>query len=304
MSRTLAALCALMLVALLIASPLFAQDAPPEEPSPEVQQFIESLKFESGTIALPEAKATLKLQGEMRFLRGDDAERVLSQLWGNPPGSNPLGMLLPSATALTDAGGYAVVLTYNDDGYVSDEEASKVDYDEMLKEMQEGARAANEEREKAGYGTVELLGWADRPHYDSTSNKIYWAKRLKFSGSPQDTVNYDVRVLGRSGYLSLNAVAGMDQLEMIKSEMPRVIELTEFDSGARYADYQAGSDKVAAYGIAALVAGGVAAKAGLFGKLFAALLAAKKLLIPLLIGIGLAAKKVFSMFQRKAGGTA
>ena len=300
MSRTLAALCALMLIAL----PLLAQDAPPEEPGAEVKQFIESLKFESGTIALPEAKATLKLQSEMRFLRGPDAERVLTQLWGNPPGSEAIGMLLPSASALTDEGGYAVVLTYNDDGYVSDEEASKVDYDAMLKEMQEDTRGANEEREKAGYGTVELVGWADRPRYDATSNKIYWAKRLKFSGSPQDTVNYDVRVLGRSGYLSLNAVAGVDQLEMIKAEMPRVIELTEFDSGARYADYQEGTDKAAAYGIAALVAGGVAAKAGLFGKLFAALIAAKKLLIPLLLGIAVAAKKVFSMFQRKAGGTA
>ena len=98
MSRTLAALCALMLIAL----PLLAQDAPPEEPGAEVKQFIESLKFESGTIALPEAKATLKLQSEMRFLRGPDAERVLTQLWGNPPGSEAIGMLLPSASALTD----------------------------------------------------------------------------------------------------------------------------------------------------------------------------------------------------------
>ena len=299
MTRKLAALSALM----LFAVPLMAQDAP-EEPQQdqgaEVRQFIDSLKFESGTIALPEAKATLKLQGDMRFLRGPDAERVLTQLWGNPPGTDPLGMLLPTATALTDDRGFAVVVTYNDEGYVSDEEASKVDYDQMLKEMQDGTRDENAERKKAGYETVELVGWADRPRYDATSNKIYWAKRLKFEGSAHDTVNYDVRVLGRAGYLSLNAVAGIDELGTIKSEMPRMIELTEFDPGARYADYQAGTDKLAAYGIAALVAGGVAAKAGLFGKLLAVLIAAKKFVVVLLLGLAAAAKKLFGMFGKKA----
>src|SRR5262245_7890367 len=116
MTRMLPALVALLLFPL----PLPAQDAPQEVPA-EVKQFVDSLQFESGTVALPEAKATLKLQSDMRFLRGPDAERVLTQLWGNPPGTDPVGMLLPSASALTDAHGYAVVVTYNDDGYVSDE---------------------------------------------------------------------------------------------------------------------------------------------------------------------------------------
>jgi uncharacterized membrane-anchored protein len=286
-------------LALLFVLPLAAQEAPAEGPDPEVQKFVDSLKFESGTIALPEAKATLKLQTDMRFLRGADAERVLTELWGNPPGTEPLGLLLPTASALTDRQGFAVVVTYNDDGYVSDEEAAKVDYDQMLKEMQEGTSAENAERKKLGYDTVELVGWADRPRYDSTSNKIYWAKRLKFGGSAHDTVNYDVRVLGRGGYLSLNAVAGIDQLGTIKSEMPRMIELCEFDSGARYADYAPGTDKLAAYGIAALVAGGVAAKAGLFGKLLALLIAGKKLVILLLVALAAGFKKILGLFRRK-----
>jgi uncharacterized membrane-anchored protein len=308
MIRMLAALGAPIL-ALLLCFPVLAQDAPPAEATPEdqaaqIRAFVDSLKLESGTVALPEAKATLKLQSDMRFLRGPDAERVLTELWGNPPGSNPVGMLLPSAGALTDEKGYAVVLTYNDDGYVSDEEAAGIDYDKMLKDLQEDARSENAAREKAGYGSVELVGWAEAPRYDSTSNKLYWAKRLKFDRAAEDTVNYDVRVLGRAGYLSLNAVARIDQLETIRAEMPRVIELAEFDPGARYADYQEGSDKVAAYGIAALVAGGVAAKAGLFGKLFAALIAAKKLLIPLVLGLFALVAKLVGRFGRKEGKTA
>jgi uncharacterized membrane-anchored protein len=291
------------LLALLFAViPVLAQDEPADAPaddSAQVAQFIQSLHFQSGTVALPEAKATLKLQGDMRFLPGPDAERVLTELWGNPPGNAPIGMLVPSVTALTDENTYAVVVTYNDEGYVSDKEAASIDYDKMLKDMQAETRDGNDERSKAGYGTVELVGWASKPHYDASSNKIIWAKELKFSQGDHNTVNYDVRVLGRSGYLSLNAVANMDQLHAIEAQMPQVIALTEFDEGARYADYKAGTDKLATYGLAALVAGGVAAKAGLFGKLAALLIAGKKLVAVLLVGLAAGAKKIMGFFKRE-----
>src|SRR5436309_1647994 len=84
----------------------------------EIDKFVQSLHFQSGTINLPQAKAALKLQGDTRFLDGRDAKRVLTELWGNPPGDEPLGMVLPSAQALTDDKSFAVVVTYNDDGYV------------------------------------------------------------------------------------------------------------------------------------------------------------------------------------------
>lgn len=50
--------------------------------------------------------------------------------------------------------------------------------------MQGATRDANAERAKAGYPTVELVGWAEPPHYDSTAHKLYWAKDLKFSMPP------------------------------------------------------------------------------------------------------------------------
>jgi uncharacterized membrane-anchored protein len=287
------------LLALLLSTPVLAQEAE-TSPEAEVAKFMQSLHFKSGTIALPEAKATLKLDGETRFLGAEDAERVLTQLWGNPPGSEALGMIVPSESALTSADSYAVVVTYNDDGYVADAEAASIDYDKMLKEMQEETRDSNDARKKAGYGTVELVGWATKPHYDNAAKKLYWAKELKFSENDANTVNYDVRVLGRSGYLSLNAVAGMSQLPAIQAGMPNLIAAADFDTGARYADYNSSTDKLAGYGLAALVAGGVAAKAGLFGKLAALLIAGKKLIIFLLVGIAAAFKKILGFFQRKA----
>jgi uncharacterized membrane-anchored protein len=53
---------------------------------------------------------------------------------------------------------------------------------------------------------------------------------------------------------------------------------------------------VAEYGIAALVAGGVAAKLGLFGKLVALLLAFKKLII---VGVAAVGSAIWKLFKRQ-----
>jgi len=100
-------------------------------------------------------------------------------------------------------------------------------------------------------------------------------------------------VLGRGGYLSLNAVAAMSQLELIQRQMPEVLAMTEFDPGQRYGDFDASTDKVAAYGISALVAGAIAAKAGLFAKLFVLLLAFKKAVIVGCLAVAAAVRKLF-----------
>lgn len=272
---------------------LFAQHVFAQDHSQDVKQFLDSLHYRTGTVEVNGGHATLKLTPDFRYLDADDAQRVLERLWGNPPDNKVLGMLLPANLSPADKGSWAVVITYSDDGHVSDEDAAKIDYDKMLKDMQEGTREANAEREKRGYHSVELVGWAAPPRYDATSNKLYWAKDLAFSGSREHTLNYDIRVLGRGGYLSLNAVSGMSQLPMVQSKMQDVLAMTDFDAGQRYGDFNASTDKIAAYGIGALVAGTIAAKAGLFAKLFAVILAAKKFIIAGLIGVGALLKKFF-----------
>lgn len=100
----------------------------------------------------------------------------------------------------------------------------------------------------------------------------------------------------REGYLSLNAVAPIDQLAQVREDMPQVLAMTEFDSGQRYGDYNESTDKLAAYGIGALVAGGIAAKAGLFAKLGLMLLALKKFVI---LGLAAVAGLFKKLFRRK-----
>lgn len=215
--------------------------------------------------------------------------------WGNPPeGSRGTqGTIVPASVDVFGPGAWAVVLTYIDDGHVDDSDARKIDYQEMLQDMQKSTREANPERQKAGYGTVDLVGWADRPRYDDVSHKLYWAKQLKFNGETNDTLNYDVRVLGRDGVLSMNAVGAMNQLHDIQNGMQSLLKVAEFNPGQRYADFDKSKDRLAAYGLGALVAGGVAAKMGMFAKLFAMLLAFKKVLIAAVVGGGALISKWF-----------
>jgi uncharacterized membrane-anchored protein len=242
-------------------------------------EFEAKLQYRGGEVKLPNGAATLRIPENFRYLDPKDTETLLVQGWGNPTGDNTLGMILPADVSPLGENGWGVVITYEQDGYVSDEDADGIDYEELLKEMKKGAEAENKERAKKGYTTFELVGWASKPHYDKATHKLYWAKEIAFGGGAVNTLNYNVRILGRRGVLVLNAVAGMDQLAAIEQDMQQVIAFTDFNPGYRYSDFNAGTDKVATYGLAALVAGGVAAKAGLFAKLLGVLLAAKKLVI-------------------------
>jgi len=157
---------------------------------------------------------------------------------------------------------------------------------------------------KEGYDAIELVGWASPPRYDSVAKKLYWAKELKFGDSSEHTLNYNLRLLGRRGVLVLNAVANMDQLKLVESATPAILAAVNFQDGHRYADYKDGSDKVATYGLAALVAGGVAAKAGLFKGLLVALLALKKLLVVGVIALVAGVKKFWAWLNGRKATTA
>jgi uncharacterized membrane-anchored protein len=249
---------------------------------------------QQGKIALPGGIATLDLPANFRYLDTADSARLL-EAWGNPPGTESLGMIVPAGVNPMAAESWGVVITYDKDGHVKDDDADGIDYTKLLKEMQEGLQESNAERKKQGYRAMSLIGWAEQPHYDKASHKLYWAKELQSEGAAHHGLNYNIRVLGREGVLVLNAVAGIGQLDQIRTEMQQLTSFTNFTAGNRYADFNGGTDKVAEYGIAALVAGGVAAKLGFFGKMLALLLAFKKLIV---IGVAAAGSMVWKFFKR------
>jgi len=257
-----------------------------------VKSLLGSLDRQQGKVTLPNGVATLNVPDEFYYLSPGDTEKVLVELWGNPPqtAQGILGMLVPSGLSLLDDGSWAVTIEYEEDGYVSDENADEIDYNELLSQMKQGAREANKDRVEQGYEPIELVGWASSPYYDKASHKLHWAQELKFGDSQTNTLNYNLRVLGRKGVLVLNFIAGMDQKEMIESNLDAVLALAEFNQGSRYEDFNPDIDTVAAYGIGALVAGNVAVKTGLFA---AALIFLKKFGVLIVIAIGAFLRKLF-----------
>ena len=273
----------------------------PEQSKMDEAQFLSQLQFRSGKIDLPGGIATLNLPDAFRYLSPDHATKVLVEAWGNPPGQKSLGMIVPANASIFSDEGWGVEITYDEDGHIKDDDADSIKYDELLKQMQEEAQEDNKERIKHGYSAMTLVGWAEAPSYDKATHKFYWAKELRVENEQPNTLNYNIRVLGRKGVLVLNAIARMNQLANIKQQMKHVIAATEFTPGNRYTDFDSKTDKIAEYGLAALVAGGVAAKLGLFGKLFALLVAFKKVLF---VGLAAIGSFFYKLFGRKSKDTA
>ncbi len=265
-------------------------------------QIVKNLKYQQGDIDLRGGLAKLSVPKEFNFLGPDDAETVLVKLWGNPPSEvKPLGLLIPAGMTPLSTNCWVVTIDYDEDGYVKDNDASKINYDDLLKKMQKGIAENNKTRQAQGYPPITLVGWAAPPHYDAATHKLYWAKQLKFGDDPNDTLNYSIRMLGRKGVLELNAVAGIDQFSTIDQQTPQILGMVDFKEGSRYADFDPKVDKVAKYGIATLVAGGAlaaAAKLGLLKGLWVLILAAKKFII-----IGIVALVAFFKKMFKRGGS-
>jgi uncharacterized membrane-anchored protein len=292
-------------LALALAAPAAAQ-SPASTPNEAVDAFEAGapttppgpdLKFETGAVKIG-AVAEATLSSGYVYLADADARFVTEKLWGNLPDPSVIGLILPTKDGEPD-GEWGVVVAYNDDGHVDDEDAGELNYDEILEAMKADMPAANAERARLGLETLQLLGWASPPHYDAATHRIHWAKRLQVQGVPVATINYDIRVLGRTGYLELVAVGGEPELPRMEAGMKELLTQVQFIDGQRYAQYDSGMDKAAAYGVGALVAGKVAAKIGFLAKLGGLLFAFKKVIIVVVIALGAGLAKVLG--RKKAG---
>lgn len=258
-----------LLLLLLVAKITFAQDSENQQLSDEaytrkIDSLNNTFKYQEGVISLQNGIAEIAVPEGYKFLDAKQSAYVLTDLWGNPP-SEVLGLLFPKDIhPISSDFTYAVEITYSEEGYIDDEDAKDIDYDDLLEEMQDDTSAANAERTKQGYPTMDLVGWASTPFYDAATNKLHWAKELKFEGEDTNTLNYNIRVLGRKGFLNLNAIGTIDVLPVFKNDVDEILHSVSFTQNNTYADFNPDVDKVAAYGIGGLIAGKLLAKAGFF----------------------------------------
>jgi uncharacterized membrane-anchored protein len=264
--------CMLILVMALIFFPSMAR----------AEEKAEQLSWQAGpTEVRLSDQATLRLPEGYRFLDREQTLTVLRQM-GNFPSGSELGLVTS-----TNKEGWFVVVEYIDAGYVKDDDAANWNADELFAAIKEGTENDNKQREEQGFPPLVLLGWEEKPRYDAQAHKVVWA--ISSKSQERTGVNYNTLALGRHGYMSMNMVGRLQDLPQLKPHTQTLLNNLNFVEGKRYADFNSSTDKVAAVGLAALIAG-AAFKSGILAKLWAFLIplivAGKKLIILLVVAIG------------------
>ena len=221
-------------------------------------------------------QAVLKLPAGYVFIPAPAATQLMNSM-GNSTDDSLAGVIFP-----TDDKPWLAVVRYINEGHIKDDDAKDWNADELLKNLKEGTEAGNAERSKRGITPIEVSGWAEKPAYDVTTHRLVWSaiSRAKGSASNHELgVNYNTYALGREGYISLNLVTGLAMLPQNKPAATELLAALHFNEGRRYADFNSSTDKVAAYGLATLVAGAAAKKLGLFAVILAFLAKFAKVII-------------------------
>jgi len=242
-----------MLLMLLVLAPVLAFG----QPDPEItREALRSLAWQAGPAEGQLGdKASIRIPQDHVFLDAPNTRRFL-ELMGNPPRDGHF-MLAPANL------GWFAVFSFNPVGYVKDDE--KIDPDDLLKSLKESDAADNEQRKRLGMEALYTDGWHVVPHYDGATKRLEWGVRIRTERNER-IVNYTSRLLGRSGVMSAVLVSDPRSLDADTADFKRALQGFAFAGGEKYTEFKQG-DRVAEYGLAALVVGGAAAAAAKTGLL-------------------------------------
>jgi len=262
--RTLLALVALLSPAVVLA----------QQQGPKVNWVVGPKTVDLGQVA------QLSLPEGYVFLNAADT-RTLQEAVGNVPDGKEVGLVAPAS----DDENWYVVFDYAQVGYIKDDEKDKIDADAILKGISQGTEEANKVRAEKGASAIHVVGWQQPPQYDESTHNLTWA----IIGQDDEggrVVNFNVRLLGRKGVVSATLVEDEAKIVAARPHLDRILSAFSYKPGSRYAEFRSG-DKMAEYGLAALVAGGagaVAAKTGLLAVLFKVLAKGGKAIVLLVAG--------------------
>ena len=289
MKKLLLSLCTAALIAL--ANPVvWAQDADFEN---KAKALLAQAEPGPKTIDLG-AQASMQLPAGMAFLPKQPADKLM-QMVGNGTDPNRYGIIIPTS----EEDDWMADLSYIDSGYIKDDDAKNWDVDALLKNIKEGTKEQHKERAERGIPPLEVGGWVEKPHYDAATRHLIYSVDAKTVGEATPSVNYNTYALGRYGYISLNFVADLDTIERYKPTAQQLLAAIEYRAGQRYADFNPTTDKIAEYGIAALVGGLAAKKLGLLAVIAAFAVKFSKLLIVGAVGVIYGVKKLFGGRRRE-----
>jgi uncharacterized membrane-anchored protein len=246
----------------------FAQATPSAIPSAEARGAERAAAWQAGQkaairgpamVALAD-QADLKLPAGDLFIPKQEGARILAALGNLPREETFVGLIIGTGA---NARWMVVVRNYRD-GYVKDDDAKDWDADRLLQTLKENNAEANKQRVAQRLAEYEISGWAEKPTYDAASHRLVWSLLMRRKGGPgiESGVNYNTYALGRDGYLSLNLLTTANGLAADKTVAHQLLAGVAYRPGKSYADFDASTDRVAAYGLSALIDAAVAKKLG------------------------------------------
>lgn len=243
--------------------------------------------------------AQISVPDGYRFTGKAGAQKLL-ELTQNPSDGGEVGAVVPEVGRNDDI--WFVVFEFDDSGYVRDTEKDSLNPDAMLGSIRDATEDSNKLREKNGWAIMHVTGWSRKPFYDPRTNNLTWAilgNTQEQGKSPEAVVNYSVRLLGRQGVMRVDLVLSPNQVADVLPKFERLLDGFSFVPGQTYADWRSG-DKIAKYGLTALIVGGAAAaavKTGLLVKFW-------KLIVAGFVALGAFLKRLFNYMKRILTGKA
>lgn len=267
----------------------------PEELQKALQEAIEQRQQRLASIPWEEGPCVSKL-GEWAEIQvpegyrftGREGTATLMEMMENPSDPSELGVLMAKEDD------YFLVFSFNDIGYVKDDDKAALDANVILASIRAGTEAANAERRNRGWSEMQIIGWLRPPAYDQQTHRLGWA--VSASSEGEQVANYDTRVLGRRGVMSVKLVSSPEQINPLVPTVDQLLTGFTFTPGNTYGEWRTG-DKVAAYGLTGLITGAavaVGAKTGLLAKLGVLLAKGGKLIFLAVAGLLAAIAKLFS----------
>lgn len=234
------------------------------------------------------AQATLKIPKGYAFLDAANTKQFMELNQNISSGEQYI--LAPESLA------WFAVFHFDPVGYVKDDEA--VNADDILASVKRGTEQSNEERRRRGWSTLSIEGWRFPPQYDKQTKLLEWALLAKSGKDNSEVINYNTRLLGRNGVMEVVLVASPANLDAAIADLKHTLVGYDYAPGEKYAEFKKG-DRVAEFGLAALIAGGaaaVAAKKGFFAVIATFFAAAWKFIAIAAVG---AFAWIKSIFKRK-----
>lgn len=268
------------LVMLFVLCFMFSSTATAED---EYNWIMGGEKVDLGNIA------TIDLDTELVFLNGNDTQKMAAE-YGDPVSGLEIGSIYP----MDENQNWAVIFEYEETGHINDDEKADIDAKALLKSYKKGTEEANKERQPGD--RFYVTGWDIEPFYDDKTHNLTWSLLLE-DENKEPFLNYNTRILTREGTISTILITDPQNRETDKKIVnEKIMSMLQVKAGEKYEDFNESTDKVAEYGLTALILGGaglaVAKKAGLMAAL---IIFVKKFGILAVAGIG----ALFGLVKKK-----